>query len=118
MTPIALAIGLAAYLLGSVPFARLVAARYGVDLAATGSGVASIANVRHTLGRGPMLAAAVGDVGKVLVSVFAVSRVSLDWGAWVAVWVVVGHNWPVFARFNGGRGILAAITASVVLIPA
>ena len=108
---------LGAYVLGSLPFARMIAAAYGVDLEQTGSGVPSVANVNHTLGKVPAVLAILGDVGKVLIPVFVASRMSVDAAALIAVGVIAGHTWPVFARFNGGHGMLAALATGLVLLP-
>ncbi len=115
--PEAVPIAIAAYLIGSLPFARIVAASRGIDLEKTGSGAPSVANVNHTLGKPAAALAIIGDVGKVVITVFVASRVSADWAALVAVCVIVGHNWPVFAHFNGGRGMLAALATGAVLMP-
>lgn len=115
--PEAVLVAAGAYVVGSLPFARIVAASRGVDLERSGSGVPSVANVNHTLGKIPAALAILGDLGKVLIPVFTGTLVSSDYGAFAAVWVIVGHNWPVFAHFNGGRGMLAALATAVVLIP-
>src|SRR5688500_14274863 len=99
-----LLVGVIGYLIGSVQFARLVAAARGVDLTKTGSGVASVANLRHTIGTRWASVATVGDCAKTLVPVgLAALLADVDWAAYLAVCVVIGHNWPVFSNFNGGR---------------
>lgn len=104
--------------MGSIQFARIASLLRGVDLERTGSGVASVANVRHTLGTRWALAATAGDAGKALAMVWLASRLGgADWASFVAVCVMIGHNWPVLANFNGGRGMLAALGAAAVLIP-
>ncbi len=111
-------VGVIGYLVGSIQFARLVATVKKINLEAVGSGVASVANLRHSAGLGWAALATVGDVGKTLLPVGLVNMVQdPDWAAYVAVCVVVGHNWSVFARLNGGRGLLAAISAAAILIP-
>lgn len=114
----ALLLGGAAYLLGSVQFSRLVGARKGVDLQRTGSGVASAANVWHTLGLLPAAVAIVVDIGKAALPVAGVHAMrGPESAAYVGVWVMIGHNWPVFFGFNGGRGLLVALAAAGILAP-
>lgn len=111
-------VGVIGYLVGSIQFARLVATANGVDLERTGSGVASVANLRHTVGTRWAGVATIGDVVKTLLPVSLSNMLAdPDWAAYIAVCAVAGHNWPVFSNFNGGRGMLAAIAAAAVLIP-
>jgi glycerol-3-phosphate acyltransferase PlsY len=110
--------GLVGYFMGGIPFARLVSLARGVDLEQVGSGVASVANVRHTQGWRWGLIVSVLEIAKVLLPVGLTDRLAgPDWAAYMATCLVVGHNWPAFSGFNGGRGILAALAAAAVLLP-
>jgi len=110
---LALAIG---YLLGSIPFGVLIGQQTaGVDIRKLGSGNIGATNVLRVLG--PRTAAVVlaADVTKGLVAVFV--------GKWLVggdlvpllagIAAVVGHNWSIFLRFGGGKGV--ATTAGVVI---
>ncbi len=105
---ITLAVG---YLVGSIPIANLVAWRRAkVDLRTTGDGNPGFWNARETLGKRAAIPVIVGDVAKGAVA--ALVGVALaDPGVWGLAYVgtgaaMVGHAFPVFARFRGGRSIL------------
>lgn len=111
---------LGAYLLGAVPVSYLIAKyRRGVDLRSYGSGHVGAGNLRRTVSMKVAVAVAVYDFFKgVLVVVVAIlAGMSLLEQVAVALAVVVGHNWPVFLRFNGGRGVVTIIGVSGTLFP-
>lgn len=115
---LAIALG---YLLGSVPVARLVARRHGVDLGRVGDGNPGYWNAREQLGRGRSLPVFVGDIAKGALAAAAGTALVFDgvWGiayAGVAA-AMVGHAWPVFARFRGGRSVLTFVGGALVLAP-
>ncbi len=112
-----LAIG---YMVGSVPVAVLVARRNGVpDLRLTGDGNAGYWNAKTTLGRRAALPVFVGDAAKGALAAAAGLAISTHW--WVAYLgagaAMIGHAWPVFARFRGGRSVLTFAGAICVLAP-
>lgn len=122
MSAIAFAIG---YVLGSIPFAYLVTRLFGLgDIRNVGSGNVGTTNVLRT---GNKLAAAltlVGDVGKGIVAVLLAKEFG-DWPAMAAaLGAFVGHIFPVWLNFKGGKGvatylgILAALNLPVALITA
>lgn len=119
--PVRLLAALAAgYLLGSIPVAVLVARRRGVDPRDVGDRNPGYWNVRAQLGRRASLPVFAGDVAKGA----AAGAVGLlldgdPWGiAYAAVGAaMVGHAWPVFAGFRGGRSILAFVGGMAVLTP-
>lgn len=118
--PLILAIAASSYLLGSVPTAYLMTrwAR-GVDIRQRGSGQVGGSNVWHTVSRKAGLVVAVLDVLKgVMVVVVARLAGSGVTGEVVAVVAALcGHNWSVFLRFSGGRGIATLGGAILVLAP-
>jgi glycerol-3-phosphate acyltransferase PlsY len=108
----ALALILAAYLLGSVSFAVVVSKAYGLpDPHEYGSGNPGATNVLRTGNRKAALITLVGDGLKGFVAVFAAIKLAPMLGApeWTvpaaAIAVFVGHCWPVFHRFAGGKGV-------------
>ena len=109
-----------AYLLGSLPFSLwLVRARLGVDLRTQGSGNAGATNAGRLLGiRGYWLVLAL-DLGKGAAAVAL--PLLLGFGETVlvlcAALAVVGHVWPLFARFRGGKGASTALGAALLLTP-
>lgn len=108
----ALLIVVAAYLAGSVSFAVVVSKAYGLpDPHEYGSGNPGATNVLRTGNKAAALWTLVGDGLKGFIVVFAVERLAPlvgapDWTvAAVSVAVFVGHCWPVFHRFRGGKGV-------------
>jgi glycerol-3-phosphate acyltransferase PlsY len=108
----ALAIVVAAYLIGSVSFAVIVSKAYGLpDPHDYGSGNPGATNVLRTGHKKAALVTLVGDGLKGFVAVFAAIHLAQSWGAdaWAvpaaAIAVMVGHCWPVFHGFRGGKGV-------------
>lgn len=100
--------------MGSVLFALLVARHYGVDLRAKGSGNPGASNVARVLGKGPGLLVLALDGLKGFLVTLAAMRVLHEEGVALAgAAVVVGHCYPLFHRFRGGKG--AATAAGVIL---
>src|SRR5262245_17213806 len=108
-----------AYLLGSIPFAQLLSRRYGIDLRRTGSGNVGATNVLRTVGIRVAIGAAVLDAAKgtaaVLIAQRLTSGIALPVAAAVAA--VIGHVYPVWLRFRGGKGVATAAGAFGVLTP-
>jgi glycerol-3-phosphate acyltransferase PlsY len=100
-----------AYLLGSMNWSYISGRLFGgIDIREHGSGNAGATNVYRTLGVKPMVLALLGDFAKGIASVFLGRHMSAETGAILAaVAVVCGHNWPVFLRFKGGKGIATSL---------
>jgi glycerol-3-phosphate acyltransferase PlsY len=109
----------AAYLLGSIPFSYLVARRRGVDVRAVGSGNVGATNVMRSVGRGAGLLAFALD--------FLKGAAASQLGLWVeptsplpalcAALAVVGHMYPVWLRFRGGKGVATGAGAFLPVAP-
>lgn len=111
---------ISAYLIGSVSFAVIVSRAFGLpDPRAYGSGNPGATNVLRTGHRSAALLTLLGDGLKGFVAVFAAQRFApglgaADWAAAaVALAVFVGHLYPLFHRFAGGKGVATA--AGIVL---
>jgi acyl phosphate:glycerol-3-phosphate acyltransferase len=115
-----IAVVIAAYLIGSVPFALLLARRWGADLREVGSGNLGAANVLRASGLKAGLAVAILDVGKGAVSVMLAERFGGNAAAPAAAGLaaIVGHIYPVWLRFRGGKGVATACGVFAVLTPA
>lgn len=115
---IALALGYG-YLIGSVPAAYLVSRLVrGIDIRRVGSGNVGASNVWYNVGKrwafpigafdlfvqglGPPLFARALGLG-------------IEWQAAAGLLAVIGHNWPVFLRFKGGRGLTPAVGVMLAL---
>jgi glycerol-3-phosphate acyltransferase PlsY len=110
---------LAAYLVGSIPFSYLVARRRGVDVRASGSGNVGATNVMRTVGRGAGLVAFLLDFAKGLAASVLGRLVSPDGPlpALCAAAAVLGHMYPVWLRFRGGKGVATGAGAFLPLAP-
>ena len=124
-----------AYLLGSIPVGLIIGKlKKGVDIREYGSGKTGATNVMRTLGTklgvltlvldvvkaggAVMLAAVIVDGGS---GSFIVGGVSIYWQHVAQVVAglaaIVGHNWPIFARFKGGRGVTAYFGTLFAIFP-
>ena len=124
---------LMAYLLGSIPFGILLGRFWGgVDPRDHGSGKTGGTNVMRTLGTKVGVLVIALDIAK---AAWAVVLAGIIFGTTVVAWgdfyihrqiaalmaaffVIVGHNWPVFFKFRGGRGVAAFFGALLPIAPA
>jgi acyl phosphate:glycerol-3-phosphate acyltransferase len=118
------AAALVAYLLGSIPFGFIAGLIAGVDVRKHGSGNIGATNTLRVLGKKFGYAVFVADVLKGFLAV----RIAL-WlarfdpstgyliGIVAAFFVVVGHSFPIWLRFRGGKGVAAAAGACLGLVP-
>ena len=109
-----------AYGAGSVQWGLLaVRGLRGVDVREHGSGKTGVTNVLRTAGRLPAAFVLLADAGKGVAMVLTARALSAD--PWlhglVALAVLVGHVWPVFAHFRGGRGIAPGVGTAASLDP-
>ncbi|MEZ5217432.1 MAG: glycerol-3-phosphate acyltransferase [Ilumatobacteraceae bacterium] len=113
------------YLLGSLPIANLVAGRRAaIDLRTRGDRNPGYWNAKATLGRRAALPVFAGDVAKgaAAAGVGALMMHGSQGGNWWLPWLgglaaMIGHAWPVFARFRGGRSVLCFVGTMLVAAP-
>ncbi len=108
------------YLLGSIPWSYLIVRLIkGTDVRRVGSGNVGATNVLRTAGKGAGLAALALDAAKGVAAVLIASRLGLApvWVGASAVAVVLGHVFPVFLGFRGGKGVATAAGALGTLAP-
>ena len=107
-----------AYLLGSVSFGVLVARSQSIDIHTVGSGNTGTSNVMRVLGKKLGALVLVGDAGKgVLAAALGVVTVDPAFGYVTLFAAVVGHAFPIFHRFRGGKSVATALGGFVVLAP-
>jgi len=109
-----------AYLLGSIPFGYLVTRwSCGKNILEIGWRKTSGSNVFRNVGKWQGLITGILDVGKGAFAVFLAQRAgfSIQVQALCGVAVVAGHNWSIFLKFAGGRGIGTLIGAFLALSP-
>ena len=113
---------LAAYLLGAIPIGLLLARAKGVDIRKVGSGNIGATNVFRSVSKGLGILTFAGDAlkGFVPAFVFPILGQKLsggfqgsEIGVLCGFAAIAGHNWPVYLRFKGGKGI--ATSAGVLL---
>ncbi len=115
-----------AYLVGAIPIAYLVCLGKGIDLRKVGSGNIGATNAGRALGRGWGLAVFLGDVLKAWLPTFAAAH-HQGLGsaehhdlivALVGAAAFLGHVYPVYLRFHGGKGVSVALGITLVFSPA
>ncbi|HYM67360.1 MAG TPA: glycerol-3-phosphate acyltransferase [Patescibacteria group bacterium] len=108
----------AGYLLGSLPTARWVAGRRGVDPLVAGERNPGATNVWRLGGARAGMAVLAGDVAKGALA----GAVGLALGGWWAgcagvVFAMAGHAWPVWSSFRGGRSVACLVGGGLILSP-
>lgn len=109
------------YLVGSVPLANLVARRSSIDLREVGDRNPGYWNAREVLGRRAAIPVFLGDLAKGVAGA-GLGAALADPGQWWLAYVgagsaMVGHAFPLFARFSGGRSILSFVGGALVFAP-
>ncbi|MBE9514165.1 MAG: glycerol-3-phosphate 1-O-acyltransferase PlsY [Dehalococcoidia bacterium] len=127
-----LAVVIMAYLIGSIPFGLIIGkVKSGVDIRKHGSGKTGATNVMRTVGTKFGILTIVLDVVKAAVAVLlaglvigdgllTVGGIALNWEVaqvMAGMAAIAGHNWPVFARFRGGRGVTASFGTLFAIYP-
>lgn len=106
------------YLLGSIPVSLLVARRHGVDLRVTGDGNPGAWNALEQLGPRRAAPAFLGDAAKALLAGLIGYALGGWWVAFAGVAAaMVGHAFPVFASFRGGKAVMAFVGGGFALAP-
>ncbi|MEG3618651.1 glycerol-3-phosphate 1-O-acyltransferase PlsY [Magnetovibrio sp. PR-2] len=110
--------GIGGYLLGSVPFGIVIAKLFGLgDLRQIGSGNIGATNVLRTGNKFAAFLTLVLDIGKGAIAVGITYLLTAEPFAMLAAgfWAVMGHNFPVWLKFKGGKGVattLGVLTAT------
>ncbi len=110
---------LLAYLFGAIPAGAWVARYYGLDIQKVGSGNTGATNILRTLGAGPAVVVAGFDVfkGGIAVLLARLSGIEGPLLGGVALAAVLGHNYSVFLRFTGGKGVATSFGTLLFLNP-
>ena len=105
-----------AYLAGSVPFGLLLARMAGLgDIRSIGSGNVGATNVLRTGRKGVAAATLLLDVAKGAVPVLIAHRFGLDLAIAAGLAAVIGHNFPLWLKFRGGKGVATSFGALVAV---
>ncbi|HEU4709938.1 MAG TPA: glycerol-3-phosphate 1-O-acyltransferase PlsY [Pyrinomonadaceae bacterium] len=109
-----------AYLIGSIPFGYLIVrAKEGGDVRETGSGGTGATNVTRRAGRSAGVLTLILDAVKGALAIVVAQLLSNnEWSiAAAAIAVIVGHIFPVWLRFKGGKGVATGVGVFLVLAP-
>ena len=114
------------YFIGSIPFGYLIVQRLKKqDIRKLGSGNTGVTNVLRIAGTAPALVVLIGDMGKGILAVMIGKWFGTELiGMFAGLASIAGHNWSVFLKFSGGRGVatgagvFAALAPKVLLITA
>jgi glycerol-3-phosphate acyltransferase PlsY len=114
-------IPIAAYLLGSIPFGLLFTRLFGGgDVRKSGSGNIGATNVARVAGPLPALLTLLFDIAKGAAPVWLAARVTNESATWTmiaALAALLGHCFPIWLKFHGGKGVATAAGAFLVLCP-
>jgi len=120
-------VAIASYLLGSIPAGYLAGQIAGIDITKTGSGNIGATNVTRVLGKRygyPVFAVDfLKGFGAVRISILIATRLRPQWnspemfGIIAAICSVIGHSFPVWLKFRGGKGVATSAGALFGLMP-
>ena len=125
-----IATGLASYLIGAIPFGFLIARLRGVDIRTVGSRNIGATNVFRSVGKPWGIATFLLDMGKGWCGAFAIPALvawllggtlgerTAEWRLLGGVGAVIGHTWPVYLGFKGGKGVATSAGMLIGVAPA
>lgn len=120
--PIAVSIPIASYLLGSIPFGLLLSLLLGkVDVRRAGSGNIGATNVARVAGPSAGILTLILDAAKGAVAVLLASHLTNGESSWMmlaGLFALIGHCFPIWLKFRGGKGVATAAGVFLVLCPA
>ncbi|GAA0091570.1 glycerol-3-phosphate 1-O-acyltransferase PlsY [Paraclostridium bifermentans] len=116
---------LVSYFIGSISTSYIIAKKMmGVDIRTQGSGNAGSTNVLRTLGKKAGILTFVGDLLKGVIAVLiakliaTIAHTDVATASYIAVvFVVIGHNWPIYLGFRGGKGVATSLGAMIAVNP-
>lgn len=110
---------LSAFLIGSIPTGLIIARFKGIDLRKVGSGNIGATNVMRSVGKKEALFTLLGDIGKGVVAVALAKAFCLDvmWQGLAGLFAVLGHNFSIFLKFKGGKGVATSLGVILAYSP-
>lgn len=105
------------YLLGSINSSIIISKYFfGTDIRTFGSGNAGATNTLRTLGVGAAIMVVVGDILKGMISVLIGGFLAGNFGMLLGgLASILGHNWPIYFDFKGGKGILTSLAVILTI---
>lgn len=108
----------AAYLIGSIPFGLLLTRAFGKgDIRDIGSGNIGATNVLRTGSKGLAASTLLLDAAKGTLAVWLAQRFAPDYALHAAAGVIIGHLYPLWLRFRGGKGVATLLGVLIALLP-
>jgi len=110
---------IASYLIGSIPFGLIIGKLWAnLDVREYGSGNIGTSNVLRTVGPAAAIIVFALDVAKGAVAVYLGTLAGGEFVRIMAgVAAIAGHNWPIYLKFKGGKGIATSLGAVISLTP-
>ncbi|MEW6002030.1 MAG: glycerol-3-phosphate 1-O-acyltransferase PlsY [Nitrospirota bacterium] len=119
MTAEIILILIVAFVMGSIPFGVIIAKSKGVDLKKIGSKNIGATNVLRSLGKGPAALTLFGDLlkGTVAVAIGRYFGIGLFYEGLVGLSAILGHNFSLFLKFRGGKGVATSLGVLCIYSP-
>jgi glycerol-3-phosphate acyltransferase PlsY len=111
---------LISYLFGSIPFSYIIAKLFkGIDIRKLGTKNVGAMNVISVAGIFPGIIALLFDISKGALIVHFTNKITEDIGVSLAsgLFTVIGHNWPIFLKFKGGKGVATTVGILLLISP-
>lgn len=107
------------FILGAIPVGVIIAKAKGVDLKKVGSGNIGATNVLRSLGRWPAALTLIGDMlkGTIAVAMGRYFGVGTFYEGLIGLSAVIGHNFSIFLRFRGGKGVATSLGVLILYSP-
>lgn len=115
-----LAIFFLSYIIGSIPFSFMIAKLFkGIDIRKLGTKNVGAMNVISVAGIFPGIIALLFDISKGALVVHLTNKITEDIGVSLTsgLFTVIGHNWPIFLKFKGGKGVATTIGILLLISP-
>ncbi len=115
-----LAIFFLSYIIGSIPFSFTIAKLFkGIDIRKLGTKNVGAMNIISVAGIFPGIIALLFDISKGALVVHLTNKITEDIGVSLTsgLFTVIGHNWPIFLKFKGGKGVATTIGILLLISP-
>ena len=108
-----------AFIIGSIPTGLIIARSRGIDIKKSGSGNIGATNVLRTTGRLPALLTLLGDIlkGALAVLIARYFEVGMFYEGLIGISSILGHNFSLFLKFKGGKGVATSLGVLCVYSP-
>lgn len=104
------------YLVGSINTSIIVGKLKGADIRTQGSGNAGATNTLRVLGKSAAVVTILGDVLKGVIACRIGFLMGGELGLMIGgVFAILGHNWPLYFKFKGGKGVLTSFTVMIMM---